>query len=239
MTEIPGKELTIVMIMVFLLLILIPILQSHTDRDLTQMLFGVRRRKTSQGEAVKKTKREPHINNGTKGELTSFVAQLLRFTAKNGMRLVAPGTVSHNGQTARLTALIVAPGGITGVYCLGFGGTIAPGDVKSPAATSSSWRQHINGEDKTFDNPLQSCLEQKKLIQAAMEKAGITTDLDVVTVFTNPRATLQSVPSSVYTPKSFCQYLKDNVSLHTGSLDIHATALILAELAGIKKGKNK
>lgn len=239
MTEIPGKEVTIVMIMVFLLLILIPILQSRTDKDLTQMFFGIRRRKKPDEEIPKSRKREPRIHNGTKSELTSFIARLLRFTTKNGMRLVAPGTVSHNGQTARLTALIVAPGGITGVYCLGFGGTISPGDLKAPAGTSAPWRQHINGEDKTFDNPLKSCQQQKKLVQAAMEQAGIHTDLNVVTVFTNPQATLTSAPASVYTPKSLCGYLKDNASLKTGTLDIHSTALALAGLAGIKKEKDK
>ncbi len=239
MTEIPGKEVTLVMIMVFLLLILIPILQSRTDKDLTQMFFGIRRRKKPEEQDLKNTRREPRIHNGTKGELTSFIAQMLRFTTKNGMRLVAPGTVSHNGQTARLTALIVAPGGITGVYCLGFGGTITPGDLKAPAGMSAPWRQHINGEDKTFDNPLKSCQQQKKLIQSAMEQAGIHADLNVVTVFTNPRATLKSTPASIYTPKGLCEYLKDNSSLKTGSLDIHTTALTLADLAGIKKGKDK
>lgn len=239
MTEIPGKEVTIVMIMVFLLLILIPILQKRTDKDLTQMFFGVRRRKNPEKEDSKSIKREPRIRNGTKGELTSFIAQMLRFTAKNGMRLVAPGTVSHNGQTARLTALVVAPGGITGIYCLGFGGTITPGDLKAPAGISAPWRQHINGEDKTFDNPLNACQQQKKLIQSAMEQEGIHTDLNVVTVFTNPHATLKSTPASIYTPKSLCEYLKNNSSLKTGTLDIHTTALTLADLAGIKKGKDK
>ena len=239
MTEIPGKEVTIVMIMVFLLLILIPILQSRTDKDLTQMFFGIRRRKKPGEEMTINKKKEPRVHNGTKGELTSFIAQMIRFTAKNGMRLVAPGTVSHNGQTARLTALIVAPGGITGIYCLGFGGTISPGDIKAPAGISSPWRQHINGEDKTFDNPLKSCQQQKKLVQEAMEKAGIHTDLNVVTVFTNPRAVLTSTPTSIYTPKSLCEYLKNNDSLKAGSLDIHSTALALADLAGIKKGKEQ
>lgn len=239
MTEIPGKELTIVMIMVFVLLILIPVLQSRTDKDITRMFFGIRGRKKAHGEQIKKLRREPRVTNGTKGELTAFVAQLLRFTSKNGMRLVAPGTITHNGQTARLTSLVVAPGGIVGVYCLGFGGAIAPGNIKAPADQNISWRQHINGEDKTLDNPLKACQTQEKLLLSAMESAGINAPVHIVTVFTNARAELKSTPALVFTQKDFFRYLKENDSLKTGNLDIHGTALTLAELAGIKKDKEK
>ena len=155
------------------------------------------------------------------------------------MRLVAPGTITHEGKTARLTALVVAPGGVVGVYCLGFGGTIAPGNRKEPAGKTLPWRQHINGENKTFDNPLKACQEQQELIRSAMEQAGIHTDLHVVTVFTNPHAALESSPAFVYNPKSFLQYLKEEEDLKTGSLEIHQTALKLAELAGIHSNENK
>ncbi|MCI8659291.1 MAG: hypothetical protein HFG54_03430 [Lachnospiraceae bacterium] len=235
MEEIGSNQFLFVAVLVFLMMIIIPVLQKRTGKDLTQMLFGIKSRKAFEGrESIKATK-EPRVRNGTKSELTSFVAQLLRFTSKNGMRLVAPGTISHNGKTARLTALVVAPGGIIGIYCLGFGGTISPGDPKAPAGKASPWRQHINGEDKTFDNPIKACEEQKELIQAAMEQAGIHTQLTVLTVFTNAQAMLQATPAFVYNPKNLLQYLKDEPSLKSGSLDIHGTAQTLAKLAGIKK----
>lgn len=237
MTEIPGKELTLILVMIFAMLILIPYLQSHTDKDITKMLFGIRSKKKDANPEVKKARWKPKVHNGTKNELTSFVAQLLRFASKNGMRLVAPGSVSHNGETARLTALIIGPGGIVGAYCLGFGGSITPGDLKAPAGKTAPWRQKINGETKTFDNPLKVCEEQQKLVLAAMEKAGISAELTVVPVFTNPQATLCSTPAFVYTPKSFVKYLKEHPSLKTGNLDIHPTALTLADLAGIRNEK--
>lgn len=235
MADNSSQQFLFVAFLAFAMILLIPILQKRTGKDITRMLFGIRSLKDSADEKPVKTKREPHVRNGTKNELTAFVAQLLRFTSKNGMRLVAPGTVSHQGKTARLTALVVAPGGIVGVYCLGFGGTITPGNRKEPAGKSASWRQHINGEDKSFDNPLKACQEQQELIRSAMEQAGITTGLNVVTVFTNPQATLESTPALVYTPKNFLRFLKENEELKTGNLDIHQTALTLAELAGIKK----
>lgn len=237
MTEIPGKELTLILVMIFAMLILIPFLQSRTDKDIMQMLFGIRSKKKNTGPEAKKTKWKPKVHNGTKNELTSFVAQLLRFTSKNGMRLVAPASISHNGETARLTALIVAPGGMVGAYCLGFGGSISPGDPKAPAGKTAPWKQNINGETKTFENPLKVCEEQKKLVLAAMEKAGISAELTVVPVFTNPQATLCSTPAFVYTPKSFIGYLKEHAPLRTGNLNIHPTALTLAGLAGIRNEK--
>ncbi len=241
MSDHSSQQFLFVGFLLFFMIILIPVLQKRTGKDITHMLFGIRSQKDpASREAASKTAREPRLRNGTKSELTSFVAQLLRFTSKNGMRLVAPGTITHGGQTARLTALVVAPGGIVGVYCLGFGGTIAPANRREPAGTSHAWRQHINGEDKTFDNPLKACQEQAELIRLAMEQAGIKAGLNVVTVFTNPHATLESVPSFVYNPKSFIQYLKENGDLKNGSLDIHQAALKLAELAGIhNNGKKK
>lgn len=241
MADHSSQQFLFVGFLLFFLIILIPVLQKRTGKDITHMLFGIRSRKDPASQNVAaKSAREPRVRNGTKSELTSFVAQLLRFTSKNGMRLVAPGTITHGGKTARLTALVVAPGGIVGVYCLGFGGTIAPANRKEPAGKSLAWRQHINGEDKSFDNPLKACQEQAELIRLAMDEAGIQAELNVVTVFTNPHATLESTPSFVYSPKSFIQYLKENGELKTGSLDIHQAALKLAELAGIhsnKKGK--
>ena len=239
MEEIGSNQFLFVAVLVFLMMIIIPIVQKRTGRDLSQILFGIKSRKSRDKEEAVKVTGEPRVRNGTKNELTIFVASLLRFTSKNGMRLVAPGTVSHSGKTARLTALVVAPGGIVGVYCLGFGGTIAPGDGKAPAGNTAPWRQHINGEDKTFDNPVKACEEQKELIKTAMEQAGIVAPLRVVTVFTNAQATLQSTPAFVYSPKSFLKYLKEEPTLKSGSLDINETAQTLARLAGIKKEEPK
>lgn len=239
MEEMGSNQFLFVAVLVFLMMIIIPVVQKRTGKDLSQIFFGIKSRKKPEKEEAVKVSREPRIRNGTRNELTAFVASLLRFTSKNGMRLVAPGTVNHNGRTARLTALVVAPGGIVGVYCLGFGGAITPGDRKAPAGKTAPWLQHINGEDKTFDNPVKACEEQRELIKAAMEQAGITAPLNVVTVFTNAQATLQSTPAFVYSPKSFLQYLKEEPSLKSGSLDIHETAQTLARLAGIKKEEPK
>ncbi len=224
------KQLLFVIIMAALLLLVIPIFESRTGKSFTELFFGIRKKKPTSRDVSAAAKKEPHINNGSKGELTAFVAQLIRFANKYKLRLVAPGTVEYQGKTARLTSILVAPGGMIGIYCLGFGGEINPGDKET-----DPWKQHMNGQDTTFENPVTVCQEQYKLVVSAMEAAGIQGSLKIVTVFTNPRATLHAYPASVYTQKRFMEELKANTALRSGSLDIEKTALALAELANVKK----
>lgn len=230
MSEIPVSQLLFIVVMGVLLLLIVPVLEARTGKSLTELLFGFRRKSERTGkQPASQGKKEPRINNGTKGELLAFISQLIRFAGKNGMQVVAPGMVTWKGKTTRLSALLVTPGGITGIYCLGFGGRIT--GAREPA----SWRQHINGEDKTFPNPLTACREQEELLRAAMADAGIHGDVDVVTVFTNPRATLCEVPSSrIYSQSDFMTYLRETSALRNGDLDVKETAQKLAVLADVK-----
>lgn len=232
----PIKYAILGVLLAVLVVVVIPFFEERTGINITKHFFGIRRKKSADKKAGQAaTRQRPQMHNGTKGELTAFVAQLLRFSAKNKMRLVAPGTVAYKGSTARLTSLLVAPGGIIGVYCLGFGGTITP----SSPPDSGSWRQHMNDQDSSFENPLAVCKEQYRLVASTMEEAGIQGNLKIVTVFTNPKATLQSYPSSVYTQRRFMEYIKTEPSLKNGTLDVEQTALALAKLANIKKKSEK
>ena len=229
-----SSQIIFVVVMALLLLIVLPILQSRTGKSLGELFFGSRKgflgnRLSSPGQTPK---REPRINNGTRGELTAFISRLLRFANKNGMSLVVPGSIRHNGQTATLTALVIAPGRIIGIQCLGFGGSITTGAGNAP------WNQHINGQDRTLDNPLVSGQKQQRLLQSAATKAGIPCPCDVVTVFTNGRVSFpKGLPPQVYTQDQFFTYLSENRALKNGSLDTRAVSLTFAEMAGIKKKK--
>ena len=189
------------------------------------------------GAPKKSAGREPRMNNGTRNDLTVFVSQLLKTANKNGMGVVAPGLVEYKGKTAQLVAFLVAPSGVTGIYCLGFGGVVMPGEKDGP------WKQHMNGQDTTFRNPLAVCKEQYELVRAAMDEAGVKADLDIVTVFTNSRVTLKAVPSArIYTQKQFMEHLKNTDSLKRGDVDVKEMTKVLARLAKIKEkkaGRNK
>lgn len=235
MQEISTGQIAFIIIMTVLLLIVMPIIQSRTGKSMSELLFGAGRKKKNQEDDIRsktKSAREPKQRNGAKSDLTVFVAQLLKFANKNGMRVVAPGTVEYKGETARLVAFLVAPSGVTGIYCLGFGGTITPGGKNSP------WKQHMNGQDLTFRSPLEVCGEQEALVRAAMDEAGLKGNLDIVTVFTNPRVTLMSIPTSkIYTQKQFMEHLKNTGALKRGDMDVENTTRILAQLAKIKEKK--
>jgi hypothetical protein len=238
MSEFPVSQLIIIAIMAVLLILVVPVIESRTGKSLTEILFGVRRKKSKNGsDGASVPAKEPRINNGTKGELMSFLSKLIRFAGKNGMQTVTPAIFSYKGKTSRLAALLVTPGGVIGVFCQGYGGTIT--GALEPAA----WKQHINGEDRTFENPLKVCREQQNLMQEAMQAAGIEGTVDVVAVFTNARATLREIPSSrIYSQDAFMDHLRSTSALRNGSLDVEKTAKALAEMVDIKgkkESKNK
>ena len=240
MEKISTEQIAFVIVMAVLLMFVLPVVQSRTGKSLSELLFGVGRKKKQDGAdgAPKKSAgREPRMNNGTRNDLTVFVSHLLKTANKNGMGVVAPGLVEYKGKTAQLVAFLVAPSGVTGIYCLGFGGVVMPGEKDGP------WKQHMNGQDTTFRNPLAVCKEQYELVRAAMDEAGVKADLDIVTVFTNSRVTLKAVPSArIYTQKQFMEHLKNTDSLKWGDVDVKEMTKVLARLAKIKEkkaGRNK
>lgn len=231
--NIPTEELTYLVLLAIVFMFVIPIIQKRTGKSLTEIFLGGRKKNPS---AVPKTElpKEPTLKNDNQNDVTIFISQLLKVVRKNKMQLVTPGRVEHGGETARLLALIVHPSGVTGIYCLGFGGTIT-----ASSKSGQNWKQHMNGQDHTFPDPVSTCQEQYRLVKAAMDEAGLDMDLNIVTVFTNTHATLLHAPARVYTRKSLFSYLSDTEALKQGSVDIQETARILAELAHVKDYKKK
>lgn len=226
-------QIIFVVLMFLLLVFVLPMLQVRTGKTLGELFFG-NRRLGLPGSSKRKSKpaREPRISNGTKGELTAFVAKLLRFANGHNMALVFPGTVRHGGQTAATAAILVTPAKIIGIQCLGFGGAITPARGNNP------WKQHINGQDLTFDNPVSQGQQQQRLLQSAAGHNKLAAPVDVITVFTNGRVNFtSSPPDKVYTQQEFFDVLKEDAALQKGTLNVRAASLVLADLAGIKSKK--
>ena len=227
MDQISTQQLIFLVLLAITIAVVIPRIQKFTGKSLSEILFGTRTQTPLKGTAASSAPtRERRQTNGSRNDLTVFISQLLKTAKKNGMQLVAPGAIEHNGTSARLLALVIHPSGVTGVYCLGFGGTITPS-----TQAGKPWKQHMNGQDHTFDNPLSVCSNQYQLVRSAMDEAGIQADLNIVTVFTNPHATLQNKPKTVYTKKEFLSYLAETNALKSGDVDIRKTAVALAGLA--------
>lgn len=234
MTDLSIRNLLMAALLVVTGMVVAYQIKARTGKSMFDSLTGSRGR--SKGLQAQPAPRKPVVRNGTRSELTTFISQLLRFSQKNGLHIVAPGTIAHDGQTARLTALLVAPHGVIGVYCLGYGGTITPAKLPDP------WKQRINDSDHTFDNPVKICQEQHDLVAAALEAAGIQTDVKIAAVFTNPQADLQSAPAGIYTRDRFFTYLGEFAKADsTGQpvIDPRAVSKTLADLAGIKTRKAK
>lgn len=226
-------QIIFVVLMALLLVFVLPMIQSRTGKSFWELLFGGRKGPLGgPADGQEKPRREPRISNGTKGELTAFIARLLRFANGHGMALVCPGSIRHGGETASLTAILVTPAKLIGIQCLGFGGAIAPARGNDP------WKQHINGQDLTFDSPAVQARDQLHLLRAAAAHARLTAPSDVVTVFTNGRASFPAgMPDKVFLQEEFFRVLKEDAALQKGSLDVRAAALVLADMAGIRRKK--
>lgn len=234
-------QIIFVAFLAVLFLLIIPVMQSRTGKSLTDLIFGPFRKKgkvkngmLQADSTTNKPQREPRINNSTRGELTNFIAKLLRYANKHGMALVVPGTIKSGGQKANLMALLVTPDRIIGLQCLGYGGAITPLEDGS-----GKWNQHANYQDIPFDDPVACADTQRQLVRTAAERNGIHCPVDVYTVFTNNRITFPNgKPHTVFTRNGFFDFLDNTPALHTGKLDTRAVSLKLAEMAGIQP-KNK
>lgn len=231
MQKISPGQIAFVLFMAVLLMFILPMLQSKTGKSLSQILFGGLKKNKSGPAAV--PSKEPRVRNGSRDDLTVFLSKLIRSAKKRGMQVVAPASVSYKGKTSRLLAFLVHKSGVTGIYCLGYGGTLT-----ASASSSEPWKQHINGKDTTFQNPVTACEEQRAFIQEAMNQAGIHAQLDVVTVLTNPSVTVNHRPQRVYNANMFFDYIEHVSALGNGDLDVQETAKALAKLAGIDKKKH-
>lgn len=231
MTDVSAQQniILIVSILFVAALVLYSRFGKGKNKDLAEKVFGI---KMKTKETDEKKPARPKEKNGTKADLTLFASELLRVASKNGMRVVLPAIVEYKGQSSRLTAFLVSPSGVLGIFCVGFGGTVKSSGEKE------DWKQRINGEDKTIANPLVSSRQQYELVKAAMDEAGIKAEFDVVVVFTNPAVKLEMPPSaSVYTSKAFFDHIKNTDALKRGELDVEKITQDLAVLADIKGKK--
>lgn len=214
-------------LLALILAIILPMLLSRTglnSSDLTRLLFGNLRKKDSNSlinSDTKNVKKEPHLSNGTKGELMEFLAVLLKYVKKNKISLVYPGTLEHNKNTANLLAIIITKSKIIGVNCFGFGGIVA----KKTNEKYSDWYQHINGQDNKIPDPIKLGQKQYDIIRSYMDDNNMKEiPLVLASVFTNRHVNMVDYSSiGVYTQKSFISYL-DSFIMEDRGIDTDSVA---------------
>lgn len=229
------SQILTVCILAILLLLILPMYKSRTGRDFSEIIFG--RKKNPLG-AVTESKNEPHLNNGTAGDLKYFLTSLIKTAMRKKMKVVAPGCINYKGKTADVTAFLVHKSGVTGIACLGFNGTI-----RQAADGKGDWIQHMNGKDIPFSNPLAEREKYMQIVKPAFEKAGIDVPLDFVTVFTTNGVNLENSIAdldNIFYRNRYTDYISKNAdALSDGTLDVDSTAKKIAELVGIEELKKQ
>ena len=229
-------QILTVSVLAILLLLILPMYKSRTGRDFSETIVGKVKKNTLGADYG--SKKEPHLNNGTAGDLRYFLSSLVRTAMRKKMKVVAPGRVVYKGKTAEVTAFLVHGSGITGIICLGYNGSI-----KMPADGKGNWVQHMNGEDIPFESPLAVRERYLEIVKPAFEKNGIEGPVDFVTVFTTNGVNLDSSIASaenVFYRNRYTDYIVKNAAvLSEGSLDVDRTAEKIAKLVGIAELKKQ
>ncbi len=134
----------------------------------------------------------------------AIVRQLARYAAMQEYKVVEPVNLVGVHGTTDLDALLVGWFGVLGVKCLGYGGDIYG------SLTEEEWTQTLNGQRRTFQNPMTRAQKSSLVIRDVLFEAGIkNVPVETVVVFTGKSSQLM-LPRSTghYTPATFSAYLK-------------------------------
>lgn len=223
-----NTNIAVILVLAVLLIIVLPMVAARNgSTSLVQALFA-RLRGGGRNKLGMQTQKAPekHVNNSHSGELMALVSQLISFCKKHDYTLVYPGTVADGDTVATLLALVVTPGGVVGLNCFGFAGTVTATSGNEP------WKQHINHLDGTFPSPVAANEKQRALVRRVMDKAGLTgIPLEVIGVFTSSHVELVA-PSSTrcFTREAAFAYLERDTYASGPVTDPHATGVQLKNL---------
>ncbi|MBR2257851.1 MAG: hypothetical protein IJ899_11100 [Blautia sp.] len=179
-------NLTIILILLFVLILLPVMLAKITGSNPMEMFFGGRVRGTAFDKQNKeKEKKVPKVRNGSRQDLIQFLSLLTTFARKRRFPLMLPGTVAYEGETATLSAIMVTRAMVIGFNCFGYGGTVTAGD------NDEDWVQ-LRGEEKvTVESPTVKNAKQKELVEKILAAEGRKDiPVEIFGVFTNPDVTL-------------------------------------------------
>ena len=156
------------------------------------------------------------------------VAATRRYAVLQQYELIAPANITKNEKTAALDCILVGSFGLLCVKCIGLGGEIYGG------ADDAKWLQVLEGNRIAFDNPLQACAADTRLVRDTLFAAKLKNiPVETICVFTNKKTEL-AVPRSAghYTLKTFKALLGKDKLLQNKNVDIAAaSAAVKAYLA--------
>ena len=144
--------------------------------------------------------------NSTKQELISFISDLVSYGRRNHFCSLVPGTLTLGGEVTSFAAIIVTRRALLCFNCFGFGGQIYCENGKE------TWRQVMNGTEKTFESPVLKNERQEKILEQILTDCGYEgTAVQIFGVFTAPSASLQ------HRSGTNCYTVKDMMSVLQGT----------------------
>lgn len=148
---------------------------------------------------------------------------LKAWAVRSRCRVLGPVTLSKNGRTAHLDAVLVGWFGVLGLKSFGYNGQVYGN------AGDAQWLWVSAGKRENFANPIDECALAARLMREALMGAGVRSPLCEATyVFTDPKVEL-CIPRSVGAMKlrEFKSYLrKDKFAEDKGyDLDVLCRAL--------------
>ena len=179
-------------------------------------IFGKKKEdETSDGQPSAAKSSGPKETNSTMNDLLDTISRLTTYARKNHFRLIVPGTVTGNGTTAALAAILITRSKVVGINCFGFGGSVMAGKGEA------DWQQTLNGVRTTFPSPVKKNRQQKEIVQQALVQVGWPdTEAEIFGVFTSPSIRLtQTSNQNCYTKAGMLTCLCREEYLHDGGLD--------------------
>lgn len=215
----PLETIILYLIIAAVLIGLPAFLAKKTGVNPMELIFGDRvnqtpfRKKEEESSDAKPAPRKE--TNSSRNDLLNLISQLATYARRNHFRLIVPGTLSDNGTTAVLTALLLTRSRVVGINCFGFGGSVQaqPGDA--------DWQQTMNGEKTTFPSPVKKNRQQREIVQNILKETGWPdADVEIIGVFTSPSVRLHQVSkTNCYSKDGFLTYLQNSRFLNDRGLD--------------------
>lgn len=155
--------------------------------------------------------------------LQMFIAQMGRVSQKLKMTVLVPGSIQVEGETTRLTMVLVCSGGVLGIKSLSFAGEV------TAHRAAASWSRTENGETAEFTNPLTGCEQDTALLRRLLDANGMANvPARCVPVFVNHAVEVKA-PASVeyYTDKTLFAALEEGTLLPDAGCDPAAVMALL------------
>ena len=209
-------ETLILYAIISVVLIGIPtLLAKKFGKNPMELLFGERVNRTIFGKKEKKDPQDKKKQGNPKNDLLTLVSNLATYARKNHFQLIVPGTLSHNGTVAVLTAILITRSKVVGINCFGFSGSI------TARAGNKDWMQLLDGEQHPFPSPVKKNQNQEAIVRQVLEDTGFTgTEVEIIGIFTSPTVKLFSVTgTNCYTKNDAMAYLNSECFLKDTGLD--------------------